>query len=175
VVVKILSKQILHKSEVGGVALNVAPERVGQACSDMLVRVQAATSAEIDGFLVQEQIFGAVEMILGFNRDPQLGAYVVLGAGGVTTEIYKDVSIRLLPLNRDSGRSMIDELKSSALLKGFRGQPPADVEALVDTVLSFATMVETLDGRLIEAEINPVFVLPEGQGTRAGDGLIVLG
>lgn len=175
VVVKILSKQILHKSEVGGVALNVAPERVGQACADMLARVQAATSAEIEGFLVQEQIFGAVEMILGFNRDPQLGPYVVLGAGGVTTELYKDVSIRLLPLSRDSGRSMIDELKSGALLKGFRGQPPADVEALVDTVLSFAAMVETLDGRLVEAEINPVFVLPEGQGARAGDGLIVLG
>ena len=68
----------------------------------MLARVQAATTAEIDGFLVQEQIFGAVEKILGFNRRPQHGAYVVLGAGGVTTELYKDVSLRLLPLNLDA-------------------------------------------------------------------------
>lgn len=136
--------------------------------------MRAATSAKIDGFLVQEQIVGGVEMILGFNRDPQLGSYLLLGAGGVTTELYKDVALRLLPLSRDSARSMIDEIKSGALLKGFRGKPKADVEALIDAILAFAGMVETLDGRLKEAEINPVFVLPEGQGVRAGDSLIVL-
>ena len=97
-----------------------------------------------------------------------------MGAGGVTTELYKDVAIRLLPLDRDSARSMIDEIKAGALLKGFRGSPVADVEALIDTMISFSAMAETLDDRLDEAEINPVFVLPEGQGARAGDSLIVL-
>lgn len=174
VVVKILSNEILHKSELGGVALDVAPEEVREVCEDMFARVRSATSAKIDGFLVQEQISGGVEMILGFNRDPQLGAYALLGAGGITTELYKDVAIRLLPLSRESACSMIDEIKSGALLKGFRGRPKADVEALVDTILSFAGMAETLDGRLREAEINPVFVLPEGMGVRAGDSLIVL-
>jgi acyl-CoA synthetase (NDP forming) len=174
VVIKILSNEILHKSEVGGVALNIAPADVGKACETMLARVSAATDGKIDGFLVQEMVKGGVEMILGFNRDPQLGAYALLGAGGVTTELYKDVAIRLLPLDRDSARSMIDEIKAGALLKGFRGSPVADVEALIDTMISFSAMAETLDDRLDEAEINPVFVLPEGQGARAGDSLIVL-
>ncbi|MCG6904962.1 MAG: acetate--CoA ligase family protein [Rhodobacter sp.] len=174
VVIKILSNEILHKSEMGGVALNVAPSDVGTACKAMLKRVRAATDARIEGFLVQEMIKGGVEMILGFNRDPQLGAYALLGAGGVTTELYKDVAIRLLPLDRDSARGMIDEIKAGALLKGFRGSPVADVNALIDTMLSFSAMAETLDDRLDEAEINPVFVLPEGQGARAGDSLVVL-
>ena len=175
VVVKILSSEILHKSEVGGVALNIRPEVVAETCRAMLDRVRASTSARVDGFLVQEMVQGAVEMILGFNRDPQLGAYVLLGAGGVTTELYKDVAIRLLPLTRDSARSMIDELTCGALLKGFRGRPLADVEALVDAILAFAGMVRVLGDQLLEAEINPVFVLPQGQGVRAGDSLVVLG
>ncbi|MCR4265157.1 acetate--CoA ligase family protein [Nitratireductor sp. ZSWI3] len=174
VVVKILSSEILHKSEFGGVALNVDPSDVHRVCMDMLARVTSATSAKVDGFLVQEQVVGGVEMILGFNSDPQLGAYVLLGAGGVTTELYQDVAIRLLPLTPDSARSMIEEIRFGALLKGYRGRPKADIDALVDTILSFGEMAETLNGRLKEAEINPVFVLPEGQGTRAGDSLIVL-
>ncbi|RGP38027.1 acetate--CoA ligase family protein [Pseudotabrizicola alkalilacus] len=174
VVIKILSNEILHKSEVGGVALNVAPADVGTTCAQMLEKVRAATTAKVDGFLVQEMVKGGVEMILGFNRDPQLGNYLLLGAGGVTTELYQDVAIRLLPISRAEARSMIDEVKAGALLKGFRGKPVADIDALVDTVLSFADMVETLGDRLEEAEINPVFVLPQGQGARAGDSLIVL-
>ena len=175
VVIKILSSEILHKSEVGGVALNVAPADVGRACEAMLERVRAATLARIDGFLVQEMVKDGVEMILGFNRDPQLGPYALLGAGGVTTELYKDVAIRLLPLDRGTARDMVDEIKSGALLKGFRGSPKADIEALVDTMIAFSAMAETLDDRLQEAEINPVFVLPMGRGTRAGDSLVVLG
>ncbi|MGO4852345.1 acetate--CoA ligase family protein [Phaeovulum sp. W22_SRMD_FR3] len=174
VVIKILSGEILHKSEVGGVALNVAPADVGRACEAMLVRVRAATPARIEGFLVQEMVKGGVEMILGFNRDPQLGAYALLGAGGVTTELYKDVAIRLLPLDRSAARDMIDEIKAGALLKGFRGSPKADIDALIDTMIAFSAMAETLDDRIQEAEINPVFVLPEGEGTRAGDSLVVL-
>lgn len=174
VVIKILSNEILHKSEVGGVALNVAPANVGEVCTQMLKRVSAATSAKVDGFLVQEQIKGGVEMILGFSRDPQLGGCLLLGAGGVTTELYEDVALRLLPISRAEAHSMIEEIKAGALLKGFRGRPVADVDALIDTVLSFADMVTSLGDRLSEAEINPVFVLPKGQGARAGDSLVVL-
>tara|TARA_R110001592_G_scaffold25555_3_gene96961 strand:- start:27635 stop:29701 length:2067 start_codon:yes stop_codon:yes gene_type:complete len=175
VVIKILSDEIHHKSEVGGVAVNVSPEDVEARCAEMLGRVTKATSAKIDGFLIQELVRDGVELILGFNRDPQLGAYILLGAGGVTTELYQDVALGLLPLQRAEVETMIDSLKCSALLKGFRGRPHADVDALVDAVLSFADMVAFLDGRLKEAEINPIFVLPKGQGVRAGDGLVVLG
>lgn len=175
VVIKILSDEILHKSEVGGVVVGVAPDQVSKVCNDMLARVRLATDAHIDGFLVQEYITGGVELILGFNRDPQLGPYILLGAGGVTTELYQDVSLRLLPIDRKQAVSMIDSLKCAPLLKGFRGKPLADTDGLVSTILSFADMAHSLDGRLVEAEINPVFVLPEGQGVRAGDALVVIG
>ncbi|WP_311272628.1 MULTISPECIES: acetate--CoA ligase family protein [unclassified Rhizobium] len=175
VVIKILSDEILHKSEVGGVAVGVAQDQVLTVCNDMLERVRSATDARIDGFLVQEYITGGVELILGFNRDPQLGPYILLGAGGVTTELYQDVTLRLLPIDRKQAVSMIDNLKCAPLLKGFRGKPLADTDGLISTILSFADMAHSLDGRLVEAEINPVFVLPEGQGVRAGDALVVIG
>lgn len=174
VVIKILSSEILHKSEVGGVAVGVSPADVTACCEDMLKNVQSATDAKIEGFLVQELVSGGVELILGFNRDPQLGEYILLGAGGVTTELYQDVALRLLPLSRSEVEDMIDELVCSALLSGFRGQAVADRKALVDAVLAFADMVASFGDRLQEAEINPVFVMPEGQGVRSGDGLIVL-
>jgi len=174
VVIKILSNEINHKSEVGGVAVNVMPENVEAQCSEMRDHVASVTSAKIDGFLIQELVRDGVEMILGFNRDPQLGACILLGAGGVTTELYQDVAIGLLPLDRTQVQRMIDSLKCSALLHGFRGRPNADVDALVETVLAFADMVTSLGDRLIEAEINPIFVLPKGQGVRAGDGLVVI-
>lgn len=175
VVVKILSNEILHKSEVGGVAVGVALEDVERCCVDMLARVTQRTSAKIDGFLIQELVRGGVELILGAHRDPQLGPYILLGAGGVTTELYQDVALRLLPLDRTQARGMIDSLTCAPLLKGFRKAPLADVEALTDAILSFASMVDSLGDRVREAEINPVFVLPQGQGVRAGDGLVVLG
>lgn len=175
VVIKILSNEILHKTEVGGVAVGIAPADVERASTEMLERVRARSTGKVDGVLVQEMISGGVEMILGYNRDPQLGSYILLGAGGVTTELYQDVALRLLPLDRPQVTEMIDSLKCSALLKGFRGRPVADVEALTDAVLAFAEMADALEGRLQEAEINPVFVLPEGKGVRAADGLVVLG
>ncbi|WP_107677937.1 acetate--CoA ligase family protein [Agrobacterium sp. LAD9] len=174
VVIKILSNEILHKSEVGGVAVGVLPSDVEAACEQMMARVTASTQAKIDGFLIQELIHGGIEFILGCNRDPQLGPGILLGAGGVTTELYQDVAMRLLPVTRGEVRDMIGELKCSALLDGFRGRPAADTEALIDAVLSFADMVSALDSRLEEAEINPVFVLPKGEGVRAGDALVVL-
>ena len=174
VVIKILSSEILHKTEVGGVAVGIQPADVAQACREMLDRVKSHTDAKVDGFLVQELITGGVEMILGYNRDPQLGAYILLGAGGVTTELYQDVALRLLPLDRAGAMQMIHSLKCSALLTGFRGKPAADIDALTDAVLAFSDMACALDDRLSEAEINPLFVLPQGQGARAADGLVVL-
>jgi succinyl-CoA synthetase beta subunit len=174
VVVKILSNEILHKSELGGVAVGVAAEDVEACCVEMQRRVREAGNAKLDGFLVQELVRGGTEMILGYNRDPQLGSYLLLGAGGVTTELYEDVAIRLLPINHVQAREMIDSLRCAALLKGFRGRPVGDIEALTDAILAFGDMAMALEGRLEEAEINPVFVLPEGQGVRAGDGLVVL-
>jgi acyl-CoA synthetase (NDP forming) len=172
--IKILSADIIHKSDIGGVALDVAPQNAAETCAVMAGRVREADAGRIDGFLIEEMISGGVELILGFRRDPQLGACILLGAGGVMTEIYRDVALRLPPISREDARAMIDALACSALLTGFRGRPEGDIEALVDAVIAFAGMAETLGDRLVEAEINPLFVLPRGEGVRAGDGVVTL-
>jgi acyl-CoA synthetase (NDP forming) len=174
VVLKILSRYILHKTEVGGVAVNVKPEEVARRCEAMAAAVKRATEKEIEGFLVQELVQGGTELILGFHRDPQLGPIILLGMGGVTTELFKDTAIRLPPIGRRDAASMVDELKSGVLLKGFRGRPRGDLDALASTIMAFSGMALTLGERLVEAEINPLFVLSEGQGVRAADGLVVL-
>jgi acyl-CoA synthetase (NDP forming) len=167
VVVKMLSRGVGHKSDVGGVRLGVAPNDVASVCEEL--RPQAH-----EGWLIQEQVVGGVEMLLGVARDPQLGLALVLGAGGIATEVFEDTALRLLPLRDSDPEDMLLSLKSRVLLDGFRGRPKADVAALFYAMKEFATMAEALGERLLEAEINPLFVLPSGQGVRAADGLAVL-
>jgi len=177
VVLKILSGEITHKSDVGGVAVNLTPESVGARLRAMAEEVETRTRVRPDGFLVQEMVTGGTELILGMHRDP-LGTAILLGMGGITAELFKDTTMRLLPpqggLGREEALGMARELKTWPLLDGFRGRPKADVEALVDAIVAFSGMVAQLGDRLVEAEINPVFVLPEGQGVRAADGVVVL-
>ena len=129
-------------------------------------------------FLVQEMVAGGTELILGMHRDA-LGTAILLGMGGVTAELFKDTTMRLCrqkvgsAVTRRSG--MAQDLMTWPLLDGFRGRPKADVEALVTTIVAFSQMAAQLGDRLVEAEINPVFVLPQGQGVRAADGVVVLG
>lgn len=177
-VLKILSGEITHKSDVGGVAVNLTPETIGPRLTAMAADVEAATGRRPQRFLVQEMVAGGTELILGMHRDA-LGTAVLLGMGGVTAELFKDTTMRLLPpqggLSREEARSMLHDLITWPLLDGFRGRPKADVEALVSTIVAFSLMAAQLGERLIEAEINPVFVLPAGQGVRAADGVVVLG
>jgi acyl-CoA synthetase (NDP forming) len=174
VVLKILARDIAHKSDIGGVKVGLTAGQLPEECAAMLERVRAAGAPAPEGFLVQERIRGGVEMILGFHRDPQLGPVILLGAGGVAAELFQDTALRLLPIARSDAEAMVEELKAVRLLRGFRGAPPADIPALVDAVMTFAAMAGAAGDRLLEAEINPLFVLPEGQGARAVDGLAVL-
>lgn len=177
VVLKVLSGEITHKSDVGGVAVNLTADQVGARLTAMTTEVQRKSGLVPDRFLVQEMVAGGTEMILGMHRDP-LGTAILLGMGGVTAELFKDTTMRLLPatgaLGREQALEMLRELRTWPLLDGFRGRPKADVEALVSTIVAFSGMTAQLGERLIEAEINPVFVLPEGQGVRAADGVAVL-
>jgi len=177
VVLKILSGEITHKSDVGGVAVNLTPEQVGARLSAMAVEVERKAGVRPRRFLVQEMVAGGTELILGMHRDP-LGTAILLGMGGVTAELFKDTTMRLLPakggLSREEALSMARELKTWPLLDGFRGRPKADVEALVTAIVAFSRMAAQLGDRVVEAEINPVFVLPQGQGVRAADGVVVL-
>ena len=174
VVLKVLSRAIAHKSDIGGVRVGLVAEEVPEACATMLRRLRDAGAPAPEGFLVQERVRGGVEMILGFHRDPQLGPVILLGSGGVAAELFQDTALRLLPISRADAEAMVEELKAARLLRGYRGTPAADVPALVDAVMAFATMAGAAGERLLEAEINPLFVLPQGQGARAADGLVVL-
>jgi acyl-CoA synthetase (NDP forming) len=177
-VLKVLSAEITHKSDIGGVAVNLAPDQVGARLNAMVVAVQASTGQKPTRFLVQEMVPGGVEIILGLVRDP-LGTAVLLGMGGITAELFKDTTMRLLPprggLTRVKALEMARELKTWPLLDGYRGRPRADVEALVSAIVAFSEMAACLGSRLLEAEINPLFVLEEGKGVRAADGVAVLG
>jgi acyl-CoA synthetase (NDP forming) len=174
VVVKILSRTILHKSEVGGVAVNVPPAEVGACVIAMRAEVAARAGTAPEEFLVQEMVSGGTELILGFHRDPQLGPAVLLGMGGVTAELYKDTTMRLLPVSPGDAEAMVKELRSWPLLDGFRGRPKGDLDALVAAIVAFASMAAQLGDALVEAEVNPLFVLPRGQGVRAADGIAIV-
>lgn len=181
VVLKILSAQITHKSDVGGVAVGLTPETIGARLTQMAGEVQAKAGVQVGQFLVQQMVAGGTELILGLHRDA-LGTAVLLGMGGVTAELFQDTTLRLLPsdggrlqpLTRADALAMARELKTWPLLDGFRGRPQADVAALIDAIVAFSAMAAQLGERVLEAEINPLFVLPAGQGVRAADGVLVL-
>jgi len=177
VVIKILSSDITHKSDVGGVAVGVRPAEAEACIRRMEADVEKATGIRPQEFLVQEMVTGGVELILGMRRDA-LGMVILLGAGGVTAEIFNDTAMRLLMpgqvLSEEEALSMATELKTWPLLDGYRGRAKADVHALVDAIVAFSTMAATLGERLVTAEINPIFVLPQGKGVRAADGVAVL-
>lgn len=177
VVLKLLSSHITHKSEVGGVAVNLTAEQIGPRLAQMADDVARHTGERPSQFLVQEMVSGGTELILGMHRDA-LGTAILLGMGGVTAELFKDTTLRLLPpsggLSPAEALAMAQSLTTWPLLDGFRGRPKADVAALVDCIVAFSQMVAQLGDRLVEAEINPVFVLPQGQGVCAADGVAVL-
>ncbi len=181
VVLKILSSRITHKSDVGGVAVGLAPEAIGERLGRMADEVEARAGERPQRFLVQQMVAGGTELILGLHRDA-LGTAVLLGMGGVTAELFQDTALRLLPeregrlcpLAPGDALDMARSLKTWPLLDGFRGRPRADVPALVDAIVAFSAMAAALGARVAEAEINPVFVLPEGQGVCAADGVLVL-
>jgi len=174
VVLKVVSKAIPHKSDVGGVKVGLVADTVGKALDDMAEHLAAQNLPRPEGFLVQKMLTGGLEFILGLRRDPQLGPLILLGAGGVMAEIMDDSAIRLLPVTEEDAREMVGELRLSRLLTGYRGGAAFDVEALVAAILAMARMGESLGERLSEAEINPLFVMPAGEGVAAADGLAVI-
>lgn len=173
VVIKILARDLLHKTEAGGVRLNVSPDEAARACAEIATAATAAGVTDHSGFLIQEMIADGTEMILGFRRDPVLGPTLLLGAGGSLAELLEDVEIALLPATEADIREMLDRLKIAPLLNGYRNQRPADIDALVEAALCFGQLCLTLGDRLEDAEINPLFVRPQGVGVAAADGLVV--
>jgi acetate---CoA ligase (ADP-forming) len=174
VVLKILSPDILHKSEIGGVLLDVAnADAVRQGFATLLQRAkQAAPKARIEGVLVAKQIKGAVEMALGIFRDPVFGPVAMVGLGGIFIEILKDVSFRRCPFDAAEAERMIRSLKGFPLLDGARGRPKADVPALAKALSALSAFAAAAGPKLASIDVNPMLVLPEGQGCYAADAVI---
>lgn len=170
VALKIVSPQAVHKTEVGGVALNIVSEDAAiAAAAEMEARLRAVEpDARIDGFMVQQMVDG-LEIIAGVRDDPQFGPVLALGFGGVLVEALSDVSFRLLPVTAADVADMLEELRAKALLGEFRGGPARDVDALIDSAVALSNAYLDLRGEVSDIEINPLMVGAVGEGVCAVD------
>ena len=178
VVVKALGKTFLHKSEVGAVKLNlINAEEVSMAVKQIAesARNKSGDKGIVQNYLVESMVTGAVaELIVGIKRDDQFGPALVIGAGGILVELMNDSVSLLLPTDRMAVAEAIDSLLVSKLLKGYRGKPAGDTDACINAILSIAAFAEDHWDSLLELDVNPMMVLPRGQGVVAADALICM-
>ena len=176
VVLKSDSSDIPHKTEAGVVRLNLRnADEVRAAHAAILSNAkQHAPKATLNGVLVQEMVSGGVEVIVGVSYDAQLGPTLLFGTGGVMVEVYQDVAMRHCPITPTEAHDMIAEVKGAKLLQGFRGKPACDIDALADVLVKVSHLAVNLNGALAELDINPLLVLPKGQGVKAVDALVAL-
>ncbi len=163
VVLKIVSPDISHKSDVGGVKLNLkTADEVRAAYEEIVASAKKhVPDARIEGVAVQHMAPQGTEVIVGMTTDPQFGPVMMFGLGGIMVEVLKDVAFRLVPLEEKDARQMIQEIKGRPILEGVRGQPPADLAALQDTLLKVSKFVEE-HPEIRELDLNPVFAYPDG-------------
>jgi len=175
VVMKIASPDILHKTDVGGVRVGLeSPTEVRDAFDLMVYRAQKyQPNAQIWGCLVQEMMRGGKEVITGMNRDPQFGPLVMFGLGGIYVEVLKDVAFRIAPFGPKEARAMIREIRSFGLLRGVRGEPPADLAAAVDVLLRLSQLVTDFP-EIVEMDINPLMIFEQGRGAVGVDMRLIL-
>jgi acetyltransferase len=175
VVLKIASPDILHKTDVGGIRLNLRSANDVRDAFDLIVYRSGryVPGARIWGCQVQEMVSGGREVLLGMSRDPQFGPLVAFGLGGIYVEALKDVSFRVAPFGRREADEMIREIRSYPLLEGVRGEQPADHEAMVDALLRISRLVTDFP-EIVELDINPLVVFEEGHGAVAIDMRLVL-
>jgi acetate---CoA ligase (ADP-forming) len=173
VAAKVLAAEIAHKTDVGGVALNIAdgPALV-RAVADICENVRRRRpGAKVERVLVQPMVAGVGEVLIAFRVEPEVGPLVMLAMGGVLTEIYRDRVLRLAPVDLAAAREMIVELKGAQALSGFRGRPAGDLDALARAIVALSQLAS--DPAIVEAEINPLLVRAQGQGVAAVDALVL--
>jgi acyl-CoA synthetase (NDP forming) len=175
VVLKIVSPDVLHKTEVGGLRVGLADAAaVRRAVAEIRESVsRKRPEARIEGVLVAPMVTDGVETILGVQRDPVFGPVVLFGLGGVFTEVLEDVTLRVAPFDRDEALRMIAEIRGARMLEGVRGAPPGDVEALADTLVALGDFAAAHADDLETCDLNPLVVRPRGQGCVALDALLV--
>ncbi len=176
VAAKVLSPDITHKTDAGGVALDIA------TASELAERARALVAAarshrrdaRIEGVLVQPMERGIAEVLLGYHLDAQAGPVVTIGMGGTLAEIYRDYAVRVAPVSTTEAAEMIEEVRGFAVLRGYRGTPPGDTAALANAIATLSTLAALSQPAVLEAEINPLIVRPAGEGVVAVDGVVRL-
>jgi acyl-CoA synthetase (NDP forming) len=167
VVVKALSATIAHKSDVGGVVLNI---RDDEALAAAIEKIRKATNAE--RVLVQPMVTGLGEVLIGYRHDADVGPMVMLAAGGELAEIHRDRSLRLAPIDMTEAKAMVAEVASLKALAGYRGRAPGDLDALAKALVALSQLAMRPGPRVAEAEINPLMVRRKGEGVIAVDALV---
>jgi acetyltransferase len=166
VAMKVVSPRILHKSDVGGVILDIVDDVAARAAFAALESI--AEGKDFRGAIITPMVEGAVEVLLGLSRDPQFGPVVAFGLGGVYTELWQDVALRVAPIDRRDADAMIREIRSFPLLQGIRGQPPRDLDALADALVTFSRLPFRYPA-IDQVDLNPVFLFVQGGGLVVGD------
>lgn len=163
VVLKIVSPEVTHKSDVGGVKIGIGSEDEAKAAYDQIMAAvkERQPDAKIEGVAVQKLAPQGIEVIVGVSKDPQFGPVVMFGLGGIFVEVLKDVAFRIVPLEPKDAEQMIREIKSFPVLEGVRGQEPADLEALEGLILKLSQFIEA-HPEIEELDLNPVFAYPDG-------------
>jgi succinyl-CoA synthetase beta subunit len=172
VAAKVLSAEVAHKSDIGGVALGIADGAGLVAAIGRMTAAVARHGRRLDRVLVQPMISGVGEALVGYRVDRDVGPLIMVAAGGVFTEIYRDRSLRLAPVDLDTAREMIAEVRGFALLAGYRGKPPGDLDALAHAIVALSRLAH--DATVLDAEINPLIVRPAGEGVMAVDAVVRL-
>jgi acyl-CoA synthetase (NDP forming) len=173
-VAKAISPDVLHKSDVGGVIMGLNSAAAVATAVDMLIERLQQVQARLDGILLQREVHGGLEALVGVTTDPTFGPLVVCGLGGTLVEVLHDVAFRLSPVSDLDAAEMLTNLRASRLLDGYRGAPPADRAALIAVILRVSALVESIP-ELRELDLNPVKVLAPGQGAIVVDGRMRLG
>ncbi len=176
VVMKIVGPMILHKTDVGGVKVDLSDEASVRAAHDVMlgaVRTRLGKDVEIWGVLIQKMLPRGKEIILGVTRDERFGPLLMFGLGGIYTEVLRDVAFRLAPIRENEAEEMIHDIRSIKLLQGVRGEPPSDLAATAECLLRLSQLV-TDHPRISELDINPLLVYSRGKGVMVADARIIL-
>jgi len=175
-VLKLLSAEVTHKSDIGGVILGIKNDDELRSAYAQLASnlARARPGAKLEQVLLAQQVSGGVELVLGLQRDPEIGPVVMFGTGGVLLELYKDVRFGAVPLPQWQAQEMIERTKAGALLKGYRGSLPCDENSVLSALIALGRLTSDLGDQIESIDINPFVALPAGQGAVALDALVVL-
>jgi len=159
VVMKIVSPQIIHKTDAGGVRLNIKDEKTAEAAYEEIIKncLKYKKDAEIRGILIEKMVKPSTEIIVGVTRDPTFGPAIMFGLGGIFVELLKDVSFRIAPIEEKDAKEMISEIKALPMLQGFRGGPNVDLKLIVDVLMKISQLSIDYMDDILEIDLNPIF------------------